>query len=97
MKQYEVKITKVAYSHMREIISYVSSELFSPIAADRLLDKFHGAINGLSDMPERFSLVDEEPWRTEGIRRIVVSNFLIYFRIDKSKSEVQVIGVIYGR
>lgn len=69
MKQYEVKITKVAYSHMREIISYVSSELFSPIAADRLLDKFHGAINGLSDMPERFSLVDEEPWRTEGIRR----------------------------
>lgn len=47
-------------------------------------------------MSERFSLVDEEPWRTESIRRIIVRNFLIYFRIDKSKSEVQVIGVVYG-
>ena len=48
-------------------------------------------------MPERYSLVDEEPWRTEGMRKIIVKNFLIYFWIDEHNMKVQVTGVIYGR
>lgn len=97
MKQYEVKVTKMAYGHMQEIVRYISHELFAPDAADNLLDKFQESINGLSDMPERYSLVDEEPWRDEGIRKIIVKNFLIYFWINESNGKVQVIGVVYGR
>ncbi len=97
MKQYEVKVTKMAYGHMQEIVRYISNELFAPDAANNLLDKFQESINGLSEMPERYSLVDEEPWRSEGFRKIIVKNFLIYFWIDESNSKVQVTGVIYGR
>ena len=32
---------------------------------------------GLTEFPERFQLIDEEPWKTEGIRKIVVNNFLV--------------------
>lgn len=95
-EKYEVKITKMAYGHMQEIVRYISNELFAPDAAANLLDKFQKSINGLSDMPERYSLVDEEPWRSEGVRKIIVKNFLIYFWIDEPNSKVQVTGVIYG-
>lgn len=97
MKQYTVKVTKIAYGHMQEIVKYISGELFAPDAVSRLLDEFQNSIEGLAEMPERYSLVDEEPWRTEGMRKIVVKNFLIYFWIYEHNMKVQVTGVIFGR
>ena len=97
MKQYTVKVTKMAYEHMQEIVKYISGELCAPDAAGKLLDEFQSSIEGLAEMPERYSLVDEEPWRTEGMRKIIVKNFLIYFWIDEHNMKVQVTGVIYGR
>ena len=51
----------------------------------------------LSNFPERFQLVAEEPWRTEGIRKMVVKNFLVYYWVDKINMKVQVTAVIYER
>ena len=42
------------------------------------------SIEELVEMPERYSLVDEEPWRTEGMKKIIVKNFLIYFWIVRA-------------
>lgn len=42
------------------------------------------SIEELVEMPERYSLVDEEPWRTEGMKKIIVKNFLIYFWIVRT-------------
>ena len=76
---YAVKVTKQTYGQMREIMSYITNELFASEAAQNLLDKFQKVISDLADMPKRHFLVDEEPWRSEGVRKIVVKNFLIYF------------------
>ena len=73
---YTVKVTKQAYGQMREIMSYITNELFAPEAAQNLLDKFQKAISDLADMPKMHSLVDEEPWRSEDVRKIVVKNFV---------------------
>ena len=43
------------------------------------------------------ALIEEEPWRTEGIRKIIVKNFLIYYWVDDDNSRVQVTAVIYSR
>lgn len=94
---YEVKITKQALEQMKEIIHYISNELLAPEAASNLLDKMETEIRSLSEMPGRFVLIAEEPWRTEGIRKIVVKNFLIYFWIDEINERVQVTAVIYEK
>jgi len=36
---YKVRITEQAQNQMKEIVDYISYELFAPEAADRLLDK----------------------------------------------------------
>ena len=47
---YAVKVTKQAYGQMREIMLYITKELFAPEAAQNLLDKFQKAISDLADM-----------------------------------------------
>ncbi len=45
MTSYEVKITRQAYKQMKEIMSYITNELFAPDAAVSLLDKMQKAID----------------------------------------------------
>ena len=46
-------------------------------------------------LPERIKLTEEEPWRTEGVRRMRVKNYYIYFWIDDYNHRVQITSVIY--
>ena len=94
---YEVKITAQAESQMAEIVDYITNELLAPDAADNLLTKLEKSILGLSRFPEKYQLIEEEPWRSEGVRKIVVNNFLVYFWIDKNQKKVQVFAVIYEK
>lgn len=56
-KEYKVKVTWQAMAQMKEIVQYISVELLSPEAADKLLDKMREAIAKLSVMPERYALI----------------------------------------
>jgi addiction module RelE/StbE family toxin len=94
---YEVKIITQAQEQMAEIVDYISNELCVPDAANNLLKKMESSIMSLSEFPERYQLIDEEPWRTEGVRKLLVNNFLIYYWIDKDRKKVQVIAVIYEK
>ena len=48
------------------------------------------------DTPE-LKPIDEEPWHSRGIRRIVAENFLVYYRIDEQAMRVYVLNVIYTK
>ena len=47
-------------------------------------------------MPKKYALIEEEPWKHEGVRKIIVKNFLIYYWVDEENFKVQVIAVIYN-
>ena len=40
-------------------------------------------------------MTPEEPWHSEGVRRLAVKNFYVYFWIDEDRKKIQVIDVIY--
>ena len=82
MDEYEVRVTRQALEQMKEIVHYISYDLMSPAAADNLLDKFKAEILKLSSLPKKYARIEEEPWRTEGIRKMVVQKFLIYYWVD---------------
>lgn len=97
MKEYEVKVTRQALEQMKAIVHYISCDLMAPEAADKLLDKLKEAIVKLSNFPNKHPVIDEEPWRAEGIRKTVVKNFHIYYWVDDVNNKVQVIAIIYGK
>lgn len=96
-KTYIVKITTQAQGQMREIIHYIASELKTPDAALHLLNALENAIVSLSHFPHRASLTDEEPWHSNGIHRLPVKNFLIYFWIDEHNLKVQITAIVYEK
>ncbi|MBD5085056.1 MAG: type II toxin-antitoxin system RelE/ParE family toxin [Clostridiales bacterium] len=95
--EYEVKVTPYALRQMREIVRYISTTLQSPENATRWLNTMKGELAALSSMPARIPLTEEEPWHSQGIHKMVVKNFLVYFWIDTDDLRVWVTGVIYGR
>lgn len=97
MRTYKVKITLQAQEQMKEIVHYVASELKAPDAALHLLDSLEEAITSLSYMPGRIALTEEEPWKSNGIHRMPVKNFLVYFWIDEENYRVQVTAIIYEK
>lgn len=95
--KYEIKVTRQALEQMREIAHYISYDLMAPEAADILLDDLKASILKLSVLPKKYPLIEEEPWRSEGVRKIVVKNFLVYYWIDEEYNKVQVTAVIYSK
>ncbi len=95
--KYEIKVTRQALEQMREIAHYISYDLMAPEAADNLLDDLKASILKLSVLPKKYPLIEEEPWRSEGVRMIVVKNFLVYYWIDEEYNKVQVTAVIYSK
>lgn len=95
--KYEVKVTRQALEQMRAILHYISYDFMAPQAADNLLDDLKSSILKLSVLPKKHPLIEEEPWKSEGIRKIVVKNFLVYYWVDDENNKVQVTAVIYSK
>jgi len=95
--EYKVHITKYAYTQMAEIKQYIADELQAPMAAKNLLLAIKSTALSLAVMPARHPLMQEEKWRSQGLRKIVVKNFLIYYWVDEERKEVHIVAVVYGR
>lgn len=97
MDTYSINITQFAENQLRDIKNYIVNELHAPEHANHFLDLLENEINTLSQLPQRIALVDEEPWHSEGIHKMVIKNFILYFWIDEVKMIVQVIAVVYKK
>lgn len=95
--RYEVKLTAQAVGQIEEIVQYISNVLLVPETARKWVDTLQCEIAKLESMPSRYSLAEEEPWRTKGIHKMPFKNFLVYYLIDNDKKAVWVTAVIYGR
>ena len=95
--RYEVKLTAQAIEQIEETIQYISKILLAPEIARKWADVLQCKIGELDSMPSRYPLIEEEPWRTKGIRKMLVKNFLVYYLVDEENKTVWVTAVIYGR
>ena len=86
-----------AQRQMAEIVHYVAFELYAPAAAIELIDALEEGAASLSQLPNRIPLTEEEPWRSLGVRRMPIKNYLIYFWVDEDAGKVQILAVIYAR
>ena len=59
-------------------------------------DTLQDEINSLSFMPERIRVVDAQPWKEKGVRKIQVKNYYIYFVISEPNKTVEILVVIYA-
>ena len=97
MKQYTVMLTTQASNQILEYASYIQNELLNPQAARKFVKDLREVIAGLDTMPQRHPQLEEEPWRSQGVRKMIVRGYLVYFWINEQTAMVHVVAVIYGR
>lgn len=92
---YQIIILPEAQQDIRNIVLYIARKLLAPQAALNLERVFRKEILSLALMPNRFSTIDEQPWKDAGIRKTRVKNYYIYYLIDETEKTVKVNAVIY--
>ena len=90
----QLKIFPAAQSDMEQIFQYISTELCNPTAARELIDAFEKALDNVCAFPQICPLTDNEYVRDKTLRKLVVNNYIVFYRA--TDSEIQVIRVIYG-
>ncbi len=97
MKRYRIVVAPLAYEHLRETAAYIRDTLQARDTALRWLDRMENAIDTLSEMPLRNKAIPEEPWHSEGVRRMLEGGFFIYYWVNKDAGSVHILAVIYAR
>ena len=89
---FNVIITDPANDDLDEITTYISEELQSPSAADRLTKRIGKIIDNLSSMPEMYDTLDQNP----SLRKVPIGKYLMIFRLDPSSGTVQILRFFHG-
>lgn len=94
---YEVYLTDNAFRQLQDAIGYISTVLLEPEVAKQWSLRLKAEIMSLDTMPFRFPLIEHEPWRSEGIRKMNVQNFLVYYWVNEKANTVWVTAIVYGK
>ena len=89
---FNVIITEPANDDLDEITTYISEELQSPSAADRLTKRIGKIIDNLSSMPEMYDTLDQNP----SLRKVPIGKYLMIFRLDPSSGTIQILRFFHG-
>ncbi|PKM64575.1 MAG: type II toxin-antitoxin system RelE/ParE family toxin [Firmicutes bacterium HGW-Firmicutes-20] len=97
MVNYKVDVSTPAQSDLSDIIRYISAQLTSSVSAVHLMEIFEEALMSLSDLPQRYPLIDDELLSQLGYRKMIVKNYVVFFSIDEANKVVNVERILYGR
>lgn len=77
-------------------MDYIAKERANPSAAKGFLDVLHRKLDVLKSFPEAYPIMDEEPWKRRGIRKMVVKGFVAFYSIDVPGKTVFLLAIVYG-
>lgn len=97
MNVFEVIFTPQAEEQLEGIAHHIAVDLCNRIAAEEFVDNIIEQSLKLSLNPEKYRLIDEEPWGSRGVRKIKVDNYYAYFWIDIENATVWIIGVVFAK
>lgn len=94
---YKVIIDAEAEKDILTIFHYIVDILKAPEAGKRLYLKMMQSIMSLSESPHRCKEIEEEPYKSGGVRRMFIDNYVAFFFIAEEHKEVHVFRVLYKR
>ncbi len=94
---YRIHITSTAERDIMSAADYIEFTLKNPKAADDLLEVTEAQINSLSELPEKFRLVDDPVLASWEIRFVIIKNYLAFYTIDKETQTVIIVRFLYQK
>ncbi|MTI59148.1 MAG: type II toxin-antitoxin system RelE/ParE family toxin [Firmicutes bacterium] len=97
MSSYNIDITKPAEKDLYEIGKYIANELLELDKAVGVVDKIANEIFKLKEMPFRNAIVDDDKLASQGIRKFLIDNYIVFYVVNKEKKKVTIVRILYNR
>ncbi len=92
---YKITVAPRVLRDIDEIDSYIGRDLKAPDASRKLIGRILTAIERLKEFPFEGEAVRFTYLPEHDIRRVVVDNYLVFYRIGKGQT-VEILRVLYG-
>lgn len=95
-EQYRIQYSPAALDDLKDIYAYLAYELKAPSTAKNQVNRINAEMGSLDFMPCRYEQVDWEPWKSMGMRKVPVNNFVVFYKVDLDAMTVTVLRIVYG-
>ncbi|WP_218970841.1 type II toxin-antitoxin system RelE/ParE family toxin [Shouchella shacheensis] len=90
-------ITEPAEADLKEIADYIAKELQEPSTAQYIISTITEAVLDLEQMPKRHALVADGRLANEGVRKVLIDNYIAFYVVSEENQSVAVIRILYAR
>ena len=97
MCKYNIYVSSNAKQDLLNIGCYVTNVIGAQIASNNLLLAIDRAIFSLEKNPKRCPKVSNSIIKKYGVRKLLVKNYIIFFRVIDETNSVQILRVLYAR
>lgn len=93
---YVVEMTDQAKKDLRGIYEYIAFSLQSKINAGRQLNRIEREILSLSELPERYKVLDLGFEAAKSVRIVTVDRYCVIYHVAKEIDTVLILRILYG-
>ena len=95
--KYDCFITWRAEQDLDDIMQYIAEILSNPSAARSLSARIFDNIEYLGDFPHMGTLVENGYILDKSVRRLMIDDYIIYYKTDDDTKRIYIVRVVYGR
>jgi|BioPla2DNA2_1021312.scaffolds.fasta_scaffold36976_2 toxin ParE1/3/4 len=93
---YKLNISELAHHDLDRIVSYITVNLASPMAATNFLDQVEKCYDYLKDNPYMYAKCQNNRLEKEGYRKIPIKNYLLVYKVVEEDRTVNILRFFYG-
>lgn len=90
-------MTRPAANDLQDISHYIANELREPVIAKELVGRLKKSVMSLAELPTRHALVSDERLAVQGIRKLMVDNYIVFYVASEKDATVTVVRILYGK
>ena len=94
---FRYEFTDSASRDLDDILNYIAVNLKNPEAAKDFFDGIKAEIRNICSFPGSAEEVENEFIILQGVRRVTVGSYNLYYYPNESKRTVTVLRIIYGK
>ncbi len=96
MNKYKILLSVQAKNDYKNIIRYIKYNLLEPIIAERYVNLIKSELSKLEYQPQKFAIIDYDIIREYKIRKLIIKNYCVFYRINENDKIVNIERILYS-
>ena len=96
LEEYKVELSIQAKEDYKSIIRYIKYKLLEQNIAERYAELIKNELNTLKYNPQKFAIIDYDIIKQYKFRKLIIKNYIAFYRINEDKRIVNVERILYG-